>query len=175
MIFVDTFHKEFYESNTTKDNKLNSFFYLIGTKKENIKNINKIFDKKTKEVFISVIEESWVDEDNKKILRAAINLYTGIVPVNTYNKEEFENNSLINLFNTEYAPYIYQAIMIIYPDKTNHKTNFTERNAGRKLKFDDDDFEKMKKLSDKGLTYQEIADEFNTTKVTVLKTFKRNN
>ena len=171
MTFKDQFHEEFFNKNKTEDEKYNSFIYLIGVLEENRTNLDKIINIKTKEIKPSIINASWLEEDNKKILRAAFNLYLDKYPTVDYTEDketEKLNYCISSIFNTELAPYIYQAAMIKYSFIKDNT-----RKAGRKNKFNKDDFEKMQELRDEGYTYQEIAEEFNTSKVTILKTFKR--
>ena len=71
--------------------------------------------------------------------------------------------------NIEYVKALneYKNLSRIEPQKRN------ARGAGRKPKFSKEDIIGMEIMKENGSTYQQIADEYNTSKVTVIKYLKK--
>lgn len=126
MNFVDDEHKSFYESKLKELNKngksdayYKSLVYTLAICNVTREHFADIFDMEKGEINIDSISAAYQTGTSAKITRLAFNLFNGCI----YDSEaDLDNDkvstyySVSDIFNCSYAPYMYQAICIRYPE-----------------------------------------------------------
>lgn len=126
MNFVDDDHKIFYENklkelneNGKSDVYYKSLVYTLAICSVTREHFLNIFDIVKGEINIDSISAAYQTGTSAKITRLAFNLFNGCI----YDSEaDLENDkvstyySVSDIFNCSYAPYMYQAICIRYPE-----------------------------------------------------------
>ena len=126
MNFVDDEHKSFYESklkelneNGKSDAYYKSLVYTLAICNVTREHFADIFDMEKGEINIDSISAAYQTGTSAKITRLAFNLFNGCI----YDSEaDLDNDkvstyySVSDIFNCSYAPYMYEAICIRYPE-----------------------------------------------------------
>lgn len=125
--FYDEEHKLFYMGKVAELEKLNcndnyyrALVYVLSMSPETRKNFRQIFNMKDGEINIDVLQENiWLENDSKKIIRLAFNLFNGCIYDSLKSAEDKEaslNYGINTIFASKYAKYFVEAIKIKYPD-----------------------------------------------------------
>lgn len=125
--FYDEEHKLFYMGKVAELEKLNcndnyyrALVYVLSISPETRKNFRQIFNMKDGEINIDILQENiWLENDSKKIIRLAFNLFNGCIYDSLKSAEDKEaslNYGINTIFASKYAKYFVEAIKIKYPD-----------------------------------------------------------
>lgn len=125
--FYDEEHKLFYMGKVAELEKLNcndnyyrALVYVLSMSPETRKKFRQIFNMKDGEINIDVLQENiWLENDSKKIIRLAFNLFNGCIYdslKSAEGKEASLNYGINTIFASKYAKYFVEAIKIKYPD-----------------------------------------------------------
>jgi len=118
MLFKDDQQKAFYNSSVDKtgshrDRERKALFYTLGLTAETRKNINQLYDFDKNCVKIEGLKKPWQTGTTIRVCRLAFNLYNGTC--GQYDEsEQTRNYTPYNLFNCSLAPYMLEAIKILY-------------------------------------------------------------
>ena len=125
--FYDEEHKLFYKGKVYELEKLkcnDSYYralvYTLSLSPETRKNFRHIFNMEDGEINIDVLQENiWLENESKKIIRLAFNLFNGCIYDSLKSAEDKEaslNYGISTIFASKYAKYFVEAIKIKYPD-----------------------------------------------------------
>lgn len=126
MKFVDSKHEDFYyeKLNEVKTSDVNykALFYTLGICETTREHFDEIFDIKSRELNLDVLQKGWQTGTSMKVTRMAINLWSHSLMYDS--EEDLENEKLSDhysvseIFCCSYAPYFYEGIKIRYPEYT---------------------------------------------------------
>lgn len=128
MRFIDNEHKSFYEQRVTDDIYRNAFFYLVGICPDTRGNLSSLYDEKEKTIKPESIHAGWQTGGTVRITRLAFNLFSDVTPTairfnedgsaKPYNEEDYKECALysaVEIFDSPYAPYFWEAIKLRFP------------------------------------------------------------
>lgn len=113
--FASKEHKEFFISMMEKSPKNDSyhraFFYCVGISVTTRTNINRLYSLKEDRIEPDALHDGWQTSGSMRITRLAFNLWNGYV-----EKDKEEMSTPYELFDSGYAPYMFEAIRMKYPE-----------------------------------------------------------
>lgn len=121
MLFADKEHKEFYEEKCIGiklDPYKKSVIYLLGICDETRKNFDNVIKGDFTE-FRPNLTAGWQTDTTQKIVRLAMNLWSGSVYENVLDYEigaVSKNFAPDEIFACSYAPFFFQAVQLRYPE-----------------------------------------------------------
>lgn len=118
MKFKDDEHKYFFETLVTKTNTWNdpyrkALFYTLGLTEQTRDHINTLYDFKKKCIKLDALQKPWQTGTSMKTTRLAFNLYNGFA--GSEEVDSSERYTPYNLFDTGLMPYMFEAIILLYP------------------------------------------------------------
>ena len=133
IIFISEAHEKFYYEKLKavryQDVYHKALIYCLGISDDTRRNVDNIYDFKTGCVKTECLHEGWQTSGSAKVVRMAFNLYCNGTPsVLAYEDAEEQVNecrqySAEELFCCAYAPDIWQAIQIRYPEYATYNKN----------------------------------------------------
>lgn len=125
MKFIDNTHKKFYKKILNKIGKSDVYrralIYTLAMCPVTREHFNDIFDLEEGLININSLQASYQTSTSLKVTRAAFSLWNSC---NYDSEQDLENDkvseyyNISNIFCISYAPYIYEAIKIRYPEYT---------------------------------------------------------
>lgn len=125
MKFIDLEHKNFYEQKLKEVGKsdvyIKALIYTLAICPVTREHFNNIFDMETGEININSINAPYQTSSSEKVTRLAFSLWN---KCNYDSEEDLENDKVSEHYNIgdifccSYAPYIYEAVKIRYPEYT---------------------------------------------------------
>ena len=125
MKFIDNKHKKFYKKILNKIGKSDVYrralIYTLAMCPVTREHFNDIFDLEEGLININSLQAPYQTSTSLKVTRAAFSLWNSC---NYDSEEDLENDkvsehyNISNIFCSSYAPYIYEAIKIRYPQYT---------------------------------------------------------
>lgn len=125
MKFIDNTHKKFYKKILNKIGKSDVYrralIYTLAMCPVTREHFNDIFDLEEGLININSLQAAYQTSTSLKVTRAAFSLWNSC---NYDSEQDLENDkvseyyNISNIFCSSYAPYIYEAIKIRYPEYT---------------------------------------------------------
>lgn len=125
MKFIDNKHKKFYKKILNKIGKSDVYrralIYTLAMCPVTREHFNDIFDLEEGLININSLQAAYQTSTSLKVTRAAFSLWNSC---NYDSEQDLENDkvseyyNISNIFCSSYAPYIYEAIKIRYPEYT---------------------------------------------------------
>lgn len=113
--FMDKEHENFYSQmlgrTARHDAYHRAFFYTVGMGRDTRRNIQDLFDFTEDCIKPEGLEKSWQTGGTNRLCRLAFNLWNGWVEE---GKERLSSPN--ELFDCGYAPYLFEAIRLRYPE-----------------------------------------------------------
>ena len=129
MRFIDNKHKKFYKKTLNKIGKSDVYrralIYTLAMCPVTREHFNDIFDLEEGLININSLQAAYQTSTSLKVTRAAFSLWNSC---NYDSEQDLENDkvseyyNISNIFCSSYAPYIYEAIKIRYPEYTHERT-----------------------------------------------------
>ena len=126
IVFISEAHEKFYYEQLNRvryqDVYHKTLCYCLGISDDTRRNINSIYDFKSRCVKTECLHEGWQTSGSMKVVRMAFNLYCNSTPsVDDYKDAEEQVNecnryTVEDLFCCAYAPFFWQAVQIRYPE-----------------------------------------------------------
>lgn len=126
MKFIDDEHKQFYERKLNEIGRLDVYYraliYTLSICPITREHFDNIFNAKDGEININSINAPYQTGTSLKVTRAAFSLWNSSCVYdseeNLENEKVSENYNIGDIFCCSYAPYIYEAVKIRYPEYT---------------------------------------------------------
>lgn len=132
MKFIDEEHRQFYENKLKElqqygktDCYYRSITYCLSICETTRDHFDNLFNIKKGEININALQAAYQTSTSLKVTRAAFSLWNSC----NYDSEQdleddkvSEHYNISNIFCSSYAPYIYEAIKIRYPEYTHERT-----------------------------------------------------